>query len=115
MFFLPTCKKVDNGPHGEDDTQENDERKETRREEIDPSPRKEEEPKPHQVKTRPANATTAVMVAQMRRVKRVEKTADNMKTFFTSSMGPMSMKVMSAPGGSKLVMLRATIASDDEH
>ena len=55
------------------------------------------------------------MVAQMRRVNRVEKTADNMKTFFTSSMGPMSMKVMSAPGGSRLVMLRATIASDDEH
>ena len=55
------------------------------------------------------------MVAQMRRVKRVEKTADNMKTFFTSSIGPMSMKVISAPGGSKLVMLLATIASDDEH
>jgi len=43
VFFLPACKKIDDGPQDEDNTQENDERKETRREEVDPSPRKEEE------------------------------------------------------------------------
>ena len=43
MFFLLTYKKVDSGPHSEDDAQENDERKETRRKEVDPTPREEEE------------------------------------------------------------------------